>query len=116
VPETTSLPLRAEVECKSRRQVFVDILLAASGMLATDKRDHVFAFLSSSLAQHPDGKPFAEPDYTKDLRDIYFETASSILRHPREAPYFLSRVKASVARESGRHKAPTVATVVGRIH
>ncbi|KAK0639450.1 Fructosamine kinase-domain-containing protein [Cercophora newfieldiana] len=90
----TSLPLlRAEVECKSQRQVFVDILLAASGMLATDKRDHVFAFLSSSLAQHPDGKPFVEPDYTKDLRDIYFETACSILRHPREAPYFLSRVK-----------------------
>jgi hypothetical protein len=90
----TSLPLlRAEVECKSQRQVFVDILLAASGMLATDKRDHVFAFLSSSLAQLPDGKPFVEPDYTKDLRDIYFETACAILRHPREAPYFLSRVK-----------------------
>jgi len=34
-----------------------------------------------------------EPDYNKDLSDVNYETACSFLRHPREAPFLLSRVK-----------------------
>jgi hypothetical protein len=74
-------------------QPFVDLLFAASGMGAADKRDHIFAFLGSPLAFRPDGKLLVEPNYNKDLWDVYYEAACSFLRHLREAPFLLSRVK-----------------------
>jgi hypothetical protein len=89
----TSLPLiRKEVE-NYESQLFMDVLLAASGMGATDKRDHVFAFLGSPLAVTEDGKPLIKPDYNKSLSEVFYDTACAFLRHPREAPYLLSRVK-----------------------
>lgn len=91
-----NLPLiRAEVEGYTS-QLFLDVLFAASGMGATDKRDHVFAFLASPLAFERDGKMLVEPNYNKELKDVYYETACSFLRHPREAPYLFSRVKHSI--------------------
>jgi hypothetical protein len=91
-----NLPLiRAEAETYTS-QLFLDVLLAASGMGATDKRDHVFAFLGSPLAYGPDGKLLVEPNYDIEVQDVYHETACSCLRHPREAPYVFSRVKHSI--------------------
>ncbi|KAG7150004.1 Heterokaryon incompatibility protein 6 like [Verticillium longisporum] len=91
----TSLPLlRAEVGlCSNKTQIFLDILLAASGLLASDPRDYIFAFLSNSHALYPEGKLLLDPDYSKDLSDIFYETACAVLRHPKEAPFLLSRVK-----------------------
>jgi hypothetical protein len=74
-------------------EVFADLLYAASGMCAKDKRDHIFAFLGSRLALRTDGQLLVKPDYNKELRDVYFEAACSFLWHPREAPFVLSRVK-----------------------
>lgn len=75
-------------------RLFVDLLYAANnGTGATDKRDHIFAFLGSPLALQENGKLLVEPDYNKDWRDVYYEAACSFLRHPREAAFVLSRVK-----------------------
>ncbi|KAH8591914.1 heterokaryon incompatibility protein-domain-containing protein [Bisporella sp. PMI_857] len=89
----TNLPLVREVMEDNKNQLFLDVLFAASGMGAADKRDHVFAFLGGPLSFQPDGQPLVEPDYNKDLLDVNYETACSFLRHPREAPFLLSRVK-----------------------
>jgi hypothetical protein len=89
----TNLPLVREVMEDYKNQLFLDVLFAASGMGATDKRDHIFAFLGGPLSFQPDGEPLVEPDYNKHLSDVNYETACSILRHPREAPFLLSRVK-----------------------
>jgi hypothetical protein len=77
----------------------MDVLLAASGMGATNKRDHVFAFLGSPLALTEDGKPLIEPDYNKSLSEVFYDAAYAFLHHPREALYLLSRVKHSGADE-----------------
>jgi len=76
-------------------QLFMDFLLAASGMGAADKRDHVFAFLGSPLALTEDGEVLMKPDYNKRLSEVFYDAACAFLRHAREAPYLLSRVKRS---------------------
>jgi len=89
----TNLPLVQANVGDDAIQLFLDVLFAASGMGVSDKRDHIFAFLGGPLSFQPDGTPLVEPDYNKDLSDVNFETACSFLRHPREAPFLLSRVK-----------------------
>lgn len=89
----TSLPLikaRAE-RADSMCSLFVDTLLAASTMDATDKRDHVYAFLGSSLAVRPDGTLIVESDYNKETHQVFFDTACALLELPDEARYLLSR-------------------------
>jgi len=103
----TNLPLvRADVE-DDTIQLFLDVLFAASGMGVSDKRDHVFAFLGGPLSFQPDGTALVEPDYDKDLSDVIYEAACSFLRHPREAPFLLSRVKHFSANSLNDPKTPS---------
>jgi len=90
-----SMPLIKAKSRKSgqRKSLFLDTLVAGSGMLAYDDRDHVYALLGSPLARLPDGQLIVEPDYGKKVHDVYFDTACALLQHPREAPYVLTRVK-----------------------
>jgi hypothetical protein len=80
-------------KCGERKSLFLDTLVAGSGMLAFDDRDHIYALLGSPLARHLDGQLIIEPDYGKQVHDVYFDTACALLQHPREAPYLLARVK-----------------------
>jgi heterokaryon incompatibility protein (HET) len=72
---------------------FSDILNGGRAVSASDKRDHVYAFLGAPQARKPNGDLLIEPDYQKSVEDVYFETASALIRHPREAPWVLANVK-----------------------
>jgi hypothetical protein len=73
--------------------VFLDTLVAGTGLLAFDDRDYVYALLGSPLARFPEGGLIVEPEYNKPLHDVFFDTACALLQHPREAPYVLTHVK-----------------------
>jgi hypothetical protein len=69
------------------------MLVARTGLLAFDDRDHVYALLGSPLARFLEGGLIVELEYNKPLHDVFFDTACALLQHPREAPYVLTRVK-----------------------
>ncbi len=53
----------------------------------------MFAFLGNPLARKArDGALLVEPDYSKPTKEVYFETACSLLNHGREAPFLLTIV------------------------
>ncbi|CAH0027410.1 unnamed protein product [Clonostachys rhizophaga] len=69
---------------------FVNVLAAGRRLKATDPRDYVYGFLGNPLAIAGDGQMMITPDYKKSWQDVYFQTACTLLRQPREAPYVLS--------------------------
>jgi hypothetical protein len=72
--------------------LFLDILLCATALKSSDKRDMVYAFIGSPLARNEDAQLLIEPDYDKDLDEVFFETTVALLKHPREAPWVLQYV------------------------
>jgi hypothetical protein len=59
----------------------LDLLGHARGLLCKDPKDHIYAFLGHPLAQLEDGSgPVIQPDYEKDTRVLYLETATFLLQ------------------------------------
>jgi hypothetical protein len=88
------LPLCTWVHARvdRRRTTFLSILGAVREMKASDKRDYIYAFLGLPTARTVDNLHIAEPDYSKEVYDIFTETASSILQKTRDAGWLLGYV------------------------
>jgi hypothetical protein len=112
------LPLCALVELmvKERPMAFLDALDAGRVKEASDPRDHVYAFLGIPLAQTEDGHLMIEPDYTKDVDNVYIDTASALLQNPREAPLLLGLTLHSSPEEVAGLHFPSWVPRWNRIH
>lgn len=66
---------------------FLDLLALASRRHATDARDKVFALLSHPSAfaddEYTPGQLLIEPDYSKDVVEVYTDTAKALIRRDR---------------------------------
>jgi hypothetical protein len=86
-------PLIKSVHVSSNTMLFLDVLRSGRSMKSTFEVDRVFAFLGNPLARkHGEEELVVEPDYSKSIQEVYFETTCSLLANPREAPYLLSLV------------------------
>jgi hypothetical protein len=86
-------PLMKAQHGNSNNILFLDVLRSGRSMNSTFGVDRVFAFLGNPLARkHGEEELVVEPDYSKSIQEVYFETACSLLAHPREAPYLLAFV------------------------
>jgi hypothetical protein len=86
-------PLLKSVHVSCNTMLFLDVLRSGRSMKSTFEVDRVFAFLGNPLARkHGEEELVVEPDYSKSIQEVYFETACSLLANPREAPYLLSFV------------------------
>jgi len=82
----------------SDNESFIEVLRTGRRMKATDPRDRVYGFLGSKLALTGDNSTtLVEPNYTKTVQEVYFDLATALLRHPREAPFLLGAVDHSCA-------------------
>jgi hypothetical protein len=79
--------------------LFLDVLQIGKSLSAADPRDHIYAFLGNPLAFSNEGKLLLEPDYDKDERDVYFDTACALLKSSHESPYVLCFVQHTSADE-----------------
>ena len=79
--------------------LFLDVLQVGKSLSAADPRDHIYAFLGNPLACTNEGELLLEPDYDKDERDVYFNTACALLRSRHESPYVLCFVQHASADE-----------------
>jgi Heterokaryon incompatibility protein (HET) len=87
--------LRFTRDCGDRYGRKFLYLLRMGGMVqASLDVDRVYAFLGSWLARKVDAPQqlLIEPDYSKSVDEVYFETACALLEHPREAPDLLASV------------------------
>ncbi|PMD15427.1 HET-domain-containing protein [Hyaloscypha hepaticicola] len=76
-----------------RKMRFLDLLVSGRMLMATMAVDRVFAFLGNPSARKArDGALLIEPDYSKSIEEVYFETAFSLLTNEREAPLLLTKV------------------------
>jgi hypothetical protein len=92
----TDLPLCAwvndEIATVPEHKHFIEALGRGRDMKASDPRDHVFGFLGSPLAQIADGRSIVDPDYTRAVEDVFFDTSCALLHHPQEASFLLGAV------------------------
>ncbi|KAH0558888.1 hypothetical protein GP486_004482 [Trichoglossum hirsutum] len=59
----------------------LDFLGQARGLSCREPKDHIYAFLGHPLAQLEDGSgPIIQPDYEKDTRAVYQETATILFK------------------------------------
>jgi hypothetical protein len=59
----------------------LDFLGQARGLSCKEPKDHIYAFLGHPLAQLEDGSgPIIQPDYEKDTRMVYQDTATVLLK------------------------------------
>lgn len=73
---------------------FLLVLHMARIYEASDPRDKIYAFLGHPLALNSDGSGTTiSADYTKNVKDVYFETASVFLNQKKDAPFVLSCVQ-----------------------
>ncbi|KAE9368937.1 hypothetical protein N431DRAFT_547771 [Stipitochalara longipes BDJ] len=74
--------------------LFLGVLQMGRNLEVSLGVDRVYAFLGNSLARRSNqvDKVIVDPDYSKTVDEVYFETARALLDHPREAPYLLSYV------------------------
>jgi len=87
-------PAIKEFRDAMRNIQFLDVLQSGRRLMATMAVDRVFAFLGNPLARKArDGPLLIEPDYTRSLEEVYFETACSLLNNAREAPRLLTKVE-----------------------
>ncbi|KAH6870605.1 heterokaryon incompatibility protein-domain-containing protein [Alternaria rosae] len=75
-----------------KERKFSMILDGARHMLASDARDHIYAFLGCSLAKDADGCTLVEADYTCSLHDLLVRVAYALMKNPAEGPWTLSSV------------------------
>ncbi|KAH7092147.1 heterokaryon incompatibility protein-domain-containing protein [Paraphoma chrysanthemicola] len=75
--------------------LFLDILIISKVLLASDARDHIYAFLGNLLARDDRGKLLIEPDYGKTEQQISLDLTEALLQCTREAPYVLCFVQHS---------------------
>jgi hypothetical protein len=76
-----------------QKSSFLDVLHTGRNLKTSFEVDRVYAFLGNPLARKcGDGELLVEPNYGKTFQEVYFETAYSLLAHPREAPHLLARV------------------------
>jgi hypothetical protein len=76
------------------RQSFLDVLFTARVLEASDKRDHVYAFLGHPTARTLADRLLVEPDYSpgKTPEDVFFDVACALLLQSKEAPWVLCHV------------------------
>jgi hypothetical protein len=79
--------------------LFLDVLQIGKSLSAADPRDHIYAFLGNPLASSNEGKLLVEPDYDKDVRELYFDIACALLKSRHESPYVLCFVQHTCADE-----------------
>jgi hypothetical protein len=65
---------------RRRKFTFADILSAASNFEATDRRDHVYAFLGHPAARLADGEQVIYPDYTFHSLELYMKVVVRCLQ------------------------------------
>jgi hypothetical protein len=81
----------------SRMKSFLDVVRTGRNLKTSFEADRVYAYLGNPLARKcGDGGLLVEPNYSKPFQEVYFETACSILAHPREAPHLLAYVDLEV--------------------
>ncbi|KAF2730639.1 HET-domain-containing protein [Polyplosphaeria fusca] len=89
----SSLPLLEWELDHIKTSLFLYALNAAKQLNASDDRDYVYAFLGHPYARVEGEITIVTPNYGKSVENVYFELASALLRHPREAPWVLAYVK-----------------------
>jgi len=82
---------------ESAGRSFLSVLHMGRGVQASYAVDRVYAFLGNPLARKAgsvkDGEELiVEPDYSRTVNEVYFETARGLLANPRDAGYVLAAV------------------------
>jgi hypothetical protein len=87
----TSRPVLSWRLTRYTSELFMNVILASRKLNASDRRDHVYAFLGSPMAYHQDGDLIVEPDYNNDKppEDVFVEVAIALLAIKKEAPWVL---------------------------
>lgn len=59
----------------------------ASDLIASDARDHIYAFLGCPYATYGNRERIISADYTCPKKDVYIDVASALLQHPQSGPW-----------------------------
>jgi hypothetical protein len=63
----------------NKNYTLLDFLGHARGLLCSEPKDHIYAFLGHPLAQTENGDIFLTPDYTKDTREVFLELSTFLI-------------------------------------
>ncbi|KAH8702834.1 heterokaryon incompatibility protein-domain-containing protein [Phaeosphaeriaceae sp. PMI808] len=87
----TSRPVLSWRLSQYTSELFMNVILGSRKLKASDRRDHVYAFLGSPMARRQDGELIVEPNYGKNKHpeDVFVEFAIALLRNRKEAPWVL---------------------------
>jgi hypothetical protein len=90
---TENKPLIKFTKKEFESKPFLDLLHTGRTLEASFEVDRVYAFLGNPQARkYGDGALLVEPDYNKSFLEVYYETACSLLAHPRDSPYLLATI------------------------
>jgi len=72
-------------------EIFMNVILASRKLKASDRRDHVYAFLGSPMARRQNGELIVGPDCGKNKlpEDVFVEVATALMSNRKEAPWVL---------------------------